>query len=268
VNQTVTTLLRAAASTLQTDSFEPSDSQSGVTTASSILAGDFDENGRADVVDANALTSSSLAVMLGPCPATALATYSAVVPGGGQVWLTGTNQTISWSGSTTSGPVTIEVSRDSGTHWETIATNVLGPPFVWTVTPQVTHHARIRVRNMVLASNPGASTSDFLIVSSLVGAGPERMPSNLALSPPSPNPSAGLVNFELALPYSASVEAGVYDVSGRRIRALLHGTLSAGRHEIAWDGRDESGEAAAAGLYFVKATGPGWSETRRVMRLR
>jgi len=207
-------------------------------------------------------------VLLGPCPATGVPGYTSVVPNGGQVWLVGSNQTISWFNATLSGPVTIEVSRDSGVHWETIANNILGPPFVWTVTPPVTHHARVRIRNAVLASNPGTSATDFLIVNTLVGAGPEALPTAAALSAPWPNPSAGEVRLEVDLPRAAAIEVAVYDVRGRRIRRLEHGLVSAGRHGLIWNGLDESGHPVAPGLYLARMHGPDFDASRRVIRLR
>lgn len=54
----------------------------------------------------------------------------------------------------------------------------------------------------------------------------------------------------------------VLDASGRRVRELA----TAGG-PVQWDGRDEAGGAAPAGLYFVRFTGTAGSATRRVVRL-
>ena len=44
----------------------------------------------------------------------------------------------------------------------------------------------------------------------------------------------------------------VFDVAGRRVRSLVDGPLPAGRHEVAWDGRDQAGRAVASGTYFSR----------------
>jgi flagellar hook assembly protein FlgD len=60
----------------------------------------------------------------------------------------------------------------------------------------------------------------------------------------------------------------LYDVSGRALRTLLDGRYEAGTQDLVWDGRDERGLVAPAGLYFVRANVEGSVLTRRVVRLR
>ena len=66
-----------------------------------------------------------------------------------------------------------------------------------------------------------------------------------------PNPSAGpaVVTFELPAP--AGVELVVFDVVGRRVRALADERFAAGAHRMSWDGNVENGHAAATGTYFL-----------------
>ena len=68
----------------------------------------------------------------------------------------------------------------------------------------------------------------------------------------SPNPFHGgsSIGFSLARP--DEVWLGVYDISGRLVKNLTHGRLSAGTHRIEWDGRDSRGNQTAGGIYFVK----------------
>ena len=67
-----------------------------------------------------------------------------------------------------------------------------------------------------------------------------------------PNPSAGSARFEYALPSAASVEIEIYNVAGQRVRALARLDLPAGRHQLVWDGRDDSGRPAANGIYLCR----------------
>ena len=94
-------------------------------------------------------------------------------------------------------------------------------------------------------------------------------PSALRLAPPSPNPfrSASAIVFELPRAGDAWVE--VYDVSGRRVVELLRGErVAAGSHRLRWDGRDHAGRAVAGGVYFVKVSSSGATETRKITLLR
>jgi hypothetical protein len=54
----------------------------------------------------------------------------------------------------------------------------------------------------------------------------------------------------------------VLDAAGRQVR-----TLATSGGTVMWDGRDAHGGPAAAGLYFVRFTGPGGALVRRVVRL-
>jgi hypothetical protein len=75
----------------------------------------------------------------------------------------------------------------------------------------------------------------------------------LALSPPAPNPSRGPVTMQLDLGGATGAEVAIYDVAGRRVRTLLTGAAGAARIALAWNGLDERGRRAGAGIYFVRA---------------
>ncbi len=64
------------------------------------------------------------------------------------------------------------------------------------------------------------------------------------------------------------VQAGVYDLAGRRMRSLFDGTLSAGSHHILWDGRDESGGAVPAGIYLVRIATAEGNRTAHLIMVR
>jgi hypothetical protein len=81
----------------------------------------------------------------------------------------------------------------------------------------------------------------------------------------SANPTRAGVAVSFDLPRAATLEAGIYDVAGRRVATLGSGThYSAGFHRLAWDGRVANGAMAGAGKYFVRVTGEGgdtWART-------
>jgi alpha-amylase len=98
--------------------------------------------------------------------------------------------------------------------------------------------------------------------------GARGMPA-IALAAPWPNPSNGAVALGIDLARSAEdVRLEAFDVRGRLVRRLLSGPLPSGRHRIAWDGRDERGQALAPGLYFVRAISAGESASARIVFTR
>jgi hypothetical protein len=81
-----------------------------------------------------------------------------------------------------------------------------------------------------------------------------------------PNPATWQTLIRLEIPNSGPVQASVFDMAGRRIRELFAGILSAGLHDLPWDGRDYDGRAVSAGVYLVRvATTEGTGTTQVVL---
>jgi len=81
------------------------------------------------------------------------------------------------------------------------------------------------------------------------------------------------VPFRTGTTITVEVEAAgatrveVIDVAGRRVRTLLDGSRSEGRHLVTWDGRDHRGRTLPAGTYYVTAATPTGREVRPVVTL-
>ena len=68
-----------------------------------------------------------------------------------------------------------------------------------------------------------------------------------------PNPFTSSTSMEYAVTGEAArVEIGVFDIAGRQMRVLAEGVQPAGRHNVTWDGRDDSGAQVRKGMYFVR----------------
>ena len=92
-----------------------------------------------------------------------------------------------------------------------------------------------------------------------------------ALRAVGPNPFHDFTEVSFTLGRAATVDMAVYDVLGREVRAVAHGErFAAGVATLRWDGRDRSGAATAAGVYFVRVRIPeaGIQWTRPVVRIR
>lgn len=83
----------------------------------------------------------------------------------------------------------------------------------------------------------------------LDAGGPSRL--ELAVSA-WPNPAHGEGDIRYALPASAPVRLGIFDVQGRLVRSLVAGRSEPGTHVIHWDGRTAAGDAAPNGVYFAR----------------
>jgi agmatine/peptidylarginine deiminase len=83
-----------------------------------------------------------------------------------------------------------------------------------------------------------------------------------------PNPFRNSTTFEFTLRYPDVVHLSVYDVRGRLVRKLTDDTWDAGQHRIEWDGRDEEGHEAPAGMYYFRLRAAGIAYSRPVALVR
>ena len=81
---------------------------------------------------------------------------------------------------------------------------------------------------------------------------------------PYPNPFNPSTSVRLYVPAGGDLELAVYDVSGRKVRALHTGGIGAGWHTLVWDGRDDAGRGQASGVYFMRAASRGQSSIQKM----
>jgi hypothetical protein len=88
-------------------------------------------------------------------------------------------------------------------------------------------------------------------------------PASFYLHPCSPNPfnASTVIRFELSR--ASSVEIKIFDIYGREIASIVNGQRSIGAHWELWD----AGEAPS-GIYFVRLTVKGFSQTQKLLLLK
>ena len=106
---------------------------------------------------------------------------------------------------------------------------------------------------------------DVTDMSAVDGTVPAGQPGFVAIYP---NPFNPAVTIEFEMPGAGIASVRIYDVAGRRIRDLLVGTTTAGRHRVQWDGRDGLGRSMSSGRYFCRLHAGGVSRTRSLMLVR
>ncbi len=90
----------------------------------------------------------------------------------------------------------------------------------------------------------------------------------LELLTPAPNPASGPMSVAFSLPREESAELAVFDITGARVARLVRGTQAPGLHAVVWNGRDESGRAVGAGLYWLRLVTPDGRASRAIVRIR
>lgn len=91
-------------------------------------------------------------------------------------------------------------------------------------------------------------------------------------APPFPNPSVTSTTFQFSLTAEDLGDAGrraeiqLIDASGRMVRTI-QGSSMLGPQRLAWDGRDDGGALAPAGVYFARLIIGDRSESRKFVRI-
>ncbi len=73
------------------------------------------------------------------------------------------------------------------------------------------------------------------------------------------------VVVKVNMPSSGNLNIMIMTVDGNIISYLNHGELTSGEHYFTWDGKNKNGKAVARGMYFIRISGSGIDETRKVM---
>ena len=99
-------------------------------------------------------------------------------------------------------------------------------------------------------SRYGEPLSDETIITSVSDA----VPTPVSMLSNFPNPFNPSTTISFTLPAPGKTSLTIYDITGRKVRTLISGRLTAGAHSAAWDGLDDSGRAVSSGVYLSRLT--------------
>jgi len=83
-----------------------------------------------------------------------------------------------------------------------------------------------------------------------------------------PNPFNPTTQVKFALPRNAHVRLTVFNVLGQEVRSLVDKDMTAGTHEVTWDGRNGDGGQVSSGIYFYRINADNFSATKKMMMLK
>jgi len=93
-------------------------------------------------------------------------------------------------------------------------------------------------------------TNQKVVVARAVTAAP-ALPTVTRLAAAMPNPFSQTATLSFSLSQGGPVELAIYTVGGRRVRALARDVREPGEYSVIWNGRDDGGNAVAAGVYYA-----------------
>jgi hypothetical protein len=90
----------------------------------------------------------------------------------------------------------------------------------------------------------------------------------ISLAQNAPNPFSSSTRISFSLPVAGAARMSIYDVRGREVARVVDEKLGAGRHDVAWNGRDKAGRTVAPGVYWYSLSANGKALTRRMVVLK
>lgn len=225
---------------------------------------DFNHDGGIDLAAVNRGANTVTSLLSGCTNAVSIA-LSLGAPVGGETWIATEERPITWTRGAGVVMVDVQLSRDGGATWQTLARNVTGTHWTWSVAGAGTTHARVRVIDSARPQVVATSPADFTIVpASQLAVAPGRT-APFGVLGAWPNPSRGAVTVALSLPAGgAGATLDWVDLAGRRVASRQLGALGAGTHGIALS----AGRALAPGMYLLRLSRSGETSTRKLAVLR
>ena len=74
--------------------------------------------------------------------------------------------------------------------------------------------------------------------------------------------------IKVDVPDDGTLTVLVMTLDGNIVDYLHRGSAKAGEHFYTWDGSNRKGNPVARGMYFIRVTGPGLDETRKVLVIK
>jgi hypothetical protein len=108
------------------------------------------------------------------------------------------------------------------------------------------HNWKAKDVKLPLPPSPGPGKGEPVVALS------NTVPARLVIHGSAPNPFSEGTVIRFNLPEQGDVNLSIHDVEGRLVRELVGEVRPAGSNSVVWDGRNSSGRAVQAGIYFVR----------------
>lgn len=83
-----------------------------------------------------------------------------------------------------------------------------------------------------------------------------------------PNPFNPSTQIRFLMPQAGLAALRLFNTNGQLVRELLHEERNAGEYVVTWNGRNENGEQAASGVYFIHFEGAGQKQVSKLTLMR
>ena len=197
-----------------------------------------------------------------------IVTFSSVSvqsPNGGEVWVVGETEDITWSGVNVN-DVKIELSTNNGTDWSTIIESTPNTgTYAWEVTAQdSSDECLIRITNVANGFVYDVSDNVFTIdIISNLGEELEAIPTEFNLAQNYPNPFNPETTIKYVVPKTSLVSIKVYDLTGQEVASLVNEVKEVGTYDVNFDARN-----LASGVYLYRMVAGDFTSVKKLNVLK
>jgi len=138
--------------------------------------------------------------------------------------------------------------------------------------------AQVRFR-FRLASNEDSNVADGIyiddvyifadtVLTSVEKETGSALPKEYSLAQNYPNPFNPVTTIHYELPKDDHVAIEIYNILGTRIATLVDIAHKAGRYELVWNGRNDSGAQVSSGVYFYKLKTRSFTDVKKMILIK
>jgi hypothetical protein len=95
-----------------------------------------------------------------------------------------------------------------------------------------------------------------------------HLPNEYVLYQNYPNPFNPFTHIRFSLPTPTDVTISIYNMMGQRVITLVDQPMSAGLHDLTWNGTNDLGLTVANGIYYVRMNSELGVKTKKMMFLK
>ncbi len=121
--------------------------------------------------------------------------------------------------------------------------------------PGPNYRGAVHIFNCQLATDVGQEISSVL-------------PTDFMLRQNYPNPFNPETVLEYSVPQKSQVSIEIYNIAGQKVRTLVNEVVSAGSYRLVWDGRSDTSEKVASGIYLYQLKSGNYTKTKKMVMLK
>ena len=139
------------------------------------------------------------------------------------------------------------------------------------LNPGQLYYAAIRAYdnngNLAPISN-AASAEAGINISTDIDDNDLTLPTEFTLNQNYPNPFNPSTTISFSLPENAYVNLSIYNMNGRKVTDLVSRQLSAGNHQVEWNGNDNNGTLVASGMYIYRIQTESFNTSKKMVLMK